>query len=116
MASWFFKAATQDLIWLAIPQYVCVCICVCSVILNPDVLEQEVEASATIKYRIAQNIGGIKLWRNCSTCAFGRANLVSVTLPFNALIMFGWENLGEFTDNCQIHQCFPPPTFCAIWY
>ena len=39
------------------------------------------------------------------------ANLVSAPLPFNALIMFGWENFSEFTDICQ---SFPPPQFCAI--
>ena len=44
------------------------------------------------------------------------ANLVSILLHFNALIMFGWENFGKLKDNCQIRQCFPPPMFCAIRY
>ena len=41
-------------------------------------------------------------------------NLVSIPLHFNVLIMFGWEKFGELTDNRQIRQCFPLPTFCAI--
>ena len=78
-----------------------------------DILIAGVIMCCSSTYHIAQNIGGVKLWR--SVHSEGKT-LVSVPLHFNVLIMFGWEKFGELTDTRQIHQCFPPPTFCAIRY
>ena len=65
-------------------------------------------------YRVGENIGEIVPFVHLEGKTL--ANLVSVPLHFNVLIMFGWEKFGRLTDNCQIRQYFPPPYNCAIRY
>ena len=73
--------------------------------------------TCTNTYRIAQNVGRVKLWRNHSTRVIGRLNfgeLSRFSIAFQCINNIGWENFGQSMDNCQIRQCFPPQTFYAI--